>query len=723
MESKKEESQARPAEDETTRVSASKAEAQEEAADGLITKPQPTPTVKQLLQNLVAAVEELRPKPPRPKPLQEVADQFNALLTITIKTIGFLIIVLIILLVVVPVLRKKLDAYWTGRETLSLETFVVAPDLEKSGLSSEVIASKLADQINYVQRRAQGGSRMVSGQPMVTPNVGTPENTAPDVELPGTKISLNSLVQYIASLFGRQPTQVKGELTRVGDNLRLTVRLLRDTDEPEKELKKSFDGKDIDALLLEAAQYVLRYIAPYALASYKYSLEERDAAFEFANYALYHAPDADDCYAQALLGAILTDEGRSSREPKKYEEAEKHYEAALKSCSGSAPLYISWGYTLEQKGDYQKTNGNDKKAKKDSEGAKKDYEAAKKDYEGAVAKYKQATEIDPKSAVAFVRWGQIYLYQLNNPNEARAKFQQAIEADSRYAWSYISLGIMEQMNGNQKLSEDKKEEAARFYDAAISNYQKAIANDPESYMAYFYWANTLYAQRKWDAAMVPIRKATELNPRSSDSYEYWAAFLEHKGDTKGAIEKARKVIELAPQAVSSYLYLHKLLFLSRDYGAAAENLEQAVLSANQKDDNYYRLYSSWGDVLFEMGQDDEARKKYEEANKLEPDNPYADYGLGNILYRDKNYQGAIDKYDKAIQLEDQQEDLAAKAYTKWGDALREMRRMDDALAKYSKAIEEYRKVVTFDPDSIVGRDAQNSIARLEEVKKQMGLPR
>ena len=102
-------------------------------------------------------------------------------------------------------------------------------------------------------------------------------------------------------------------------------------------------------------------------------------------------------------------------------------------------------------------------------------------------------------------------------------------------------------------------------------------------------------------------------------------------------------------------------------------------------------WNLWGNVLVDDKRYDEAIEKYEKAIELDPKFAEAYYNWGNALddNPDPDYDGAIEKYEKAIELDPK----FAIAYTGWGYALQAKPDPD-----YDGAIEKYEKAIELDPN-------------------------
>ena len=92
----------------------------------------------------------------------------------------------------------------------------------------------------------------------------------------------------------------------------------------------------------------------------------------------------------------------------------------------------------------------------------------KKEFKEAIEEYKNAIEIDPKLASAYVNMGYA-LDGLQKYDEAIAAYQKVIEIDPKYADAYNNMGIVFRKQGK--------------YDEAIIAYKKAIELDPVDIIA------------------------------------------------------------------------------------------------------------------------------------------------------------------------------------------------------------------------------------------------
>lgn len=93
-------------------------------------------------------------------------------------------------------------------------------------------------------------------------------------------------------------------------------------------------------------------------------------------------------------------------------------------------------------------------------------------------------------------------------------------------------------------------------------------------------------------------------------------------------------------------------------------------------------YASEAMAMLKSGKVDAAQKRYQEALKLDQNNYYALLGYGNTLFDQKDYNGAITEYSKAVKADHSQ----AAAYIKRGSAESKVFKFDDALADFETGL-------------------------------------
>jgi Ca-activated chloride channel homolog len=91
-----------------------------------------------------------------------------------------------------------------------------------------------------------------------------------------------------------------------------------------------------------------------------------------------------------------------------------------------------------------------------------------------------------------------------------------------------------------------------------------------------------------------------------------------------------------------------------------------------------------GNTLYLEGEIDPAIAEYQKAQAKLPEAPQLQYDIGNVLYRQENWSGAAEAYERALGAADP--DLSARAAYNLGNALFHDEKFDDAVKAYTRSL-------------------------------------
>lgn len=117
-----------------------------------------------------------------------------------------------------------------------------------------------------------------------------------------------------------------------------------------------------------------------------------------------------------------------------------------------------------------------------------------------------------------------------------------------------------------------------------------------------------------------------------------------------------------------------------------------------------------GNALYAKGKHEAALQKYTRAQALLPNDPLLSYNMGDVFFRQKDYDKAIESYGKAAQAPDKA--LAEAACYNAGNA-------QFAKEDYLKAIEMYKQALQLDPED---RDAKANLELARRKLKEQSKP-
>jgi tetratricopeptide (TPR) repeat protein len=117
------------------------------------------------------------------------------------------------------------------------------------------------------------------------------------------------------------------------------------------------------------------------------------------------------------------------------------------------------------------------------------------------------------------------------------------------------------------------------------------------------------------------------------------------------------------------------------------------------------LHQQLGCVLYKSGDIEAAHAAHEQANILDPADPFAYLYLGNIYYTQCNYDDALEQFENARQ----RDPYLAMPHICIADTY-------SSLGKWALADEHYRTAVQLDPDCPI---AQRNLASWNEFKETL----
>jgi len=442
---------------------------------------------------------------------------------LTLKRVALALVVVPLLLYVFREVR---------RDALVIDPFSVPKQYEEAGLTPEVIANRIGNSLRKIEADAKTVMKKDNLESL------RDEGSTPDVEIPGTKLGLKTLVDITRAVLGVYPKHVSGDIvvlvapasSSAKPQVRVTVYLTQGRDR-SRAFVLDTDANDMDTLASATAEMILGQVNPYVLAVHRYDHGQVDGV-EKLLLDITQDPSEDPKHVSAafnFLGNVLDDQN-------KYAEAIVKFQKAIELDPKFAMAYNNWGYALDDRNKYdeaivkfQKAIDLDPKLAMayNNWGYALDHQHK---YDEAIIKYQKAIDLDPKDVMAYNNWGNSLDGQ-EKYDEAVLTYQKAIELDPKYTFAYNNWGVT--------LFNQHK------YDEAIIKYQKAIELDPKYANAYYNWGNSLYGQHKSDEAIIKYQRAIELDPKYANAYYNWGVALKEQGKPAEAEEKLAKARELS----------------------------------------------------------------------------------------------------------------------------------------------------------------------------------
>jgi serine/threonine-protein kinase len=259
----------------------------------------------------------------------------------------------------------------------------------------------------------------------------------------------------------------------------------------------------------------------------------------------------------------------------------------------------------------------------------------------AIAAFQQAIEADPKYALAHAGLGEAYWrkYQLTKiatfAADARASCATALALADRLPAAHLTLGLIDV--GTNKISEavdelnkvialdplnaDAYRELGNAYGTAKpaeaeEAYKKAIQMRPSVWANYNDLARFYLNLRKYDDAKAQYQHVIDLTPDSAQAYSNMGAAYISAKDYDLAERTLRKSVDIEPLA-SAFTNLGAMYFSQRRYAEAARMNRQAADIGERDGDRRSLIWSNLASALYwAPGERDNARPIYAKALAL-----------------------------------------------------------------------------------------------------------
>jgi len=208
--------------------------------------------------------------------------------------------------------------------------------------------------------------------------------------------------------------------------------------------------------------------------------------------------------------------------------------------------------------------------------------------------------------------------------EARAFFERALALvpdNPPILYQLVDLDILE-----------------KKYKASLLRLQQAAQRTTNSPGLKFLEARVYRAQGDLNQAEIALKKTLELDPNFISAYQLLATTYVAAQKLPQATQQLEELLSNKPRDQSSLMLLANIYEQAKDYDKARQTYEK-LLAVNSLNfpalNNLAYLYGE------HLGQLDKAHDMARKARSLAPENPAIADTLGWILYKRKDYQGAL----------------------------------------------------------------------------------
>lgn len=322
--------------------------------------------------------------------------------------------------------------------------------------------------------------------------------------------------------------------------------------------------------------------------------------------------------------------------------------------------------------------------------------------EEAIASYQEAIEKNPHFAYSYQNLGET-LEKLGRIEEAIAAFGQAVAIDPRNPWFFYKLGIMLIQKGHFQQAVNYlhqainlKNDVPKFYvglgialvklgqwsDAVeyLDKSLKMLYNDFSQAEAFCYLGEAKSKQQKWSEAVECYRQSWEINPGRVECYIGWAAALGKLGQWEQAVELYREVVVLSGESVSSEVLfsLGQALAQLGKWKEAIVEYQKAISLGFVRADVRHHL----GYALMQLGRWEEAVIQYRQVVEFNQKSAVVRHQLGYALMRLGYWREASLELRKSVELYPG----SAVVWQQLSDVLWELEKRDEAEECEKQAI-------------------------------------
>ncbi len=224
--------------------------------------------------------------------------------------------------------------------------------------------------------------------------------------------------------------------------------------------------------------------------------------------------------------------------------------------------------------------------------------------------FRQAVELDPRYALAWVGLADTYMLQVwysglpkrENFDKAKVAIDMALELDRDLGEAYASLGALK-ANMNE-------------LEGAEQAYKQALKLSPNYAFAHQRYSFLLGGLGRWEERLVEMETAVRLDPLSTNHRQNYAIFLVESGRVEEALEQFRITLEFDPKYAPAHRLIAAIQWaIFNRLDIAAQGYVKAITLATKAVDLY-----DWLAIFYlDLGEPERASLLLDRANELEQD--------------------------------------------------------------------------------------------------------
>jgi tetratricopeptide (TPR) repeat protein len=517
--------------------------------------------------------------------------------------VGFQLFLTVVAITIAAGVAIMIHDAVTSRSVV-IDSIEVAPNIADQAPSGRIVAAGLLDVLTRIQAATRSGAEHRALSNAWTNDI--------EIELPETGVSVGQLERLLKARFGHD-LHIDGDLVQTkGGGFALTVR-------GTGILPKVFidEGRNLDALLRQAGEYVYGQSEPGLWAAYLSNNERYDDAIRFAQAAYGTADLRERPYLLNYWANAISGKSGAGTQL----ETLRLYREAVRLKPDYWIGYNNIMYALFGLGDEEGVVRAGEQLTKAAGGRPgRVPEIYYQNYDQAVwnlsaERASEIADIESHSGIGTTGFasgaeslGVAEIEVRMHDVEAATLRLKTTQVDETVAPDVAQAAIDRAL-----LAEEVGDlsSAARDWDVMVGAYANPTVSTSNPQV-------TCFAARTYERTGQPAKADASLNAVGKltyvDCYRFRADVLDMRGDWASAKEWYAKAVRLGPSIPSGYYSWGVALARHGDLDGAAAKLKDA----NQRGPHWADPLKAWGDVLMRQGHPREALAKYSEALKYAP---------------------------------------------------------------------------------------------------------
>ncbi len=255
------------------------------------------------------------------------------------------------------------------------------------------------------------------------------------------------------------------------------------------------------------------------------------------------------------------------------------------------------------------------------------------DYKGSIADLDKAIELQHSDSEALFFRG-LAKEKIGDLDGALIDYKIALNYDPAYAEAHVGIGAIKEMRQD--------------IDGAIVAYSNAIRVKPKCANAYICMGRAKLAKGEIDRAIADITEGMKYRPDDQSAYILRGYAKKIANDLRGAIEDLTKAIDIDPSSMHAFSHRASTRIKMRDFDGAIADCDEML----KLDKTNAIAYTLRGIANSRRANRDEASRDYAAAIAANPNDATAHYNKGVILFESDNFEGALQLWERAIELDD-----------------------------------------------------------------------